>query len=257
MVLSSRVVRLWSWGLLAACLVLLMGVTDALAVQLGDATITLQSVTYKKNQDLTRFVYRVVLPDDPSGETWVLGLGTCVLPQMIDAATSLYTWTEAPFRGLEFALTQKKQSFRVWLQGQWDAGPVDIALLHDDSMIGVIDGPFCDSASLAMELVAGEAISFPGIIGPGTILADQETYLRVTSSALGWMLGHSLELSVPAGASEEVTRQLLVLTFQPYAPAVGETDIYISYALQINEDDFRSLPQGTYVIGILFTLSTD
>jgi hypothetical protein len=60
---------------------------ELLAEQIGDATITLQSHTYYKDSDLTRFVYRVVSPQDRDSARWVLGAGGCISEEQVDVAT--------------------------------------------------------------------------------------------------------------------------------------------------------------------------
>ena len=260
--LPDKVVRVMTWGLLFVSLSLFVGSVDVTAAQLGDVTITLQNHVYRQNKDLTKFVYKVKSPTLPNDQAWILELGDCILPEFVNEATSPFTWTDEPFRGLRFVRTQKNQRFEVWLSGQWDKGVVSMALItgtagNEEILIGEIDGPYCVGSSIALEIIAGAGVSFPLISGPGLFLADQETTLRVTSSSSGWALSHSLGMTTPNGAWVETVERIFVLTLSPFAALERTTDIQVAYALNPNEEDFAGLPQGAYVIGITFIVSTD
>jgi len=260
--LPNRLVQLMTWGLLLVSLLLFVGSVDVTAAQLGDVTITLETHRYRPNKDLTKFVYRVTSSASPNDQAWILKLGDCILPEFVNEATSPFTWTEEPFRGIRFVRTQKKQRFIVWLSGQWDRGVVSMALItgtagNEEILIGEIDGPYCVGSSIALEITAGAGISFPPISGPGLFLADQETTLRVTSSSSGWALSHFLDLTIPTGAWAETVERIFVLTLSPFAALEGTADIQVAYTLNPNEEDFGGLPQGDYVIGITFVVSTD
>lgn len=235
---------------------------EALAVQLGDVTVTLQSHRYVKKSDATRFVYRVRSSTTPVDQAWVLELGDCVLPESVSDATSPFAWTEEPFRGLRFVRTAKNQKFEIWLAGNWSTGSVGVALIDGSAgnaqiTMAEIEGPFCAGASIALDIIDGAAITFLEVTGAGLFPADSDTLLRVTSSSSGWALTHTLDLTIPTGASADTVTNIFVLTIAPHETTDGTTDIYVAYELQLNEDDFGNLPQGTYVIGITFIASTN
>jgi len=261
--LPNRLARLMTWGLLLVSLSLFVASVDVTAAQLGDVTITLEDYKYRQNKDRTKFVYRVSSSTRPNDQAWILELGDCILPEFVnEALTSPFTWTEEPFRGLRFVRTRKDQKFVVWLSGQWDKGVASMALItgtagNEEILIGEIDGPYCVGSSIALEITAGAGISFPPISGPGLFLADQETTLRVTSSSSGWTLSHSLDLTIPTGAWAETVERMFLLTMSPFAALEGTADIQVAYTLNPNEEDFGGLPQGDYVIGITFVVSTD
>ena len=260
--MPKKLQRLMTCGLLLMSLFIFTSAIEVVAAQLGDVTVTLQSHRYVKKDDATKFVYRVTSSTTPIDQAWVLELGDCILPEFVTDATSPFTWTEEPFRGLRFIRTAKNQSFEIWLTGQWSIGTVGVALIagsggNEEITIAEIDGPFCEGASIALDIVDGADIAFPEITGSGLFSADSDTLLQVTSSSSGWALSHTLDLNIPTGASAETVSRIFVLTLAPYATSDGTTDIHVGYELQINEEDFGNLPQGTYVIAITFIVSTD
>jgi len=229
-------------------------------IDLGGVQVTLQAHRYNARVDLTRFAYRVKSPSKPSDQFLVLGVGACVTPDMIDvAASSSFEWVTEPFRGLRFTSTKKKQTFNLRLVGQWDVGMVDVALLLGDpdadpqTFAGELAGPFCEAVGIAIDVVSGANPSFPAVDGQGTFVGTETTLLRVTSGTPGWAVSHALELDIPNGASVEAGERVLEVLYAGYDPQDGITDVGVSYALVVGEDDFAGLPEGDYVISITFT----
>jgi len=255
--IASQLLRL-ALVLLFTCLL----AVDVGAVKLGDAQITLQSTRYYMKWDLTRFVYRVKLPSKPSGSAfWVLGTGGCITDNLIDPATSTFEWVEDPLHGMRFELTQKKELFFIWLEGRWDVEPIPVAAhLGDagiDPILGTIDGPACEEASISIDVISGSTIAFPALSRVGILEASEGTVLRVSSTSQGWAIGHSLDLDVPDGASYETVERIFQLTFQPYETIAGTVEIDIVYGLSVTEEDFAGLPEGMYTITLTFTATTD
>lgn len=230
------------------------------AVQLGDVQVTLQSHKYDRHWDLTRLVYRVKSTSLPSDDdAWVLGVGACVTDELIVTdGTTPFDWVEGPTRGLRFERSKRNEKVYVWLVGRWEVGASPIAVLTGGDMdFGEIDGPSCDAASIALETVSGTSVSFPSPVEAGTYAASTETILRVTSTSAGWSLSHSLEVSVPEGASEETVARALQVSYDPFGTVAGTTDVAIGYALHVTEEDFVGLPQGAYVILITYSVAAD
>jgi len=246
--------------LLSLALVLLLVGGHVWGIDLGDVQVTLQSHRYYPTEDLTHFVYRVVSPSKPSAQFFVLGNGTCVTQDIVDAAASSpFEWVDEPFRGLRFESTKKNEKFDLWLVGQWNIGIVDVALLLGDpdadpeTLVGEMEGSHCGPVGISIAVVSGGNPSFPAIDGPGTFAGVETTLLRVTSSTLGWTVSHALEFDIPASAWQETVARVLEVLYDAYEPSDGTTDIGVSYALVVNEEDFIGLPEGEYVISITFT----
>jgi len=250
-------------GLRVAILLAILLVVAAIrvgGVELGTARVTLQSHKYYSWWNMTRLVYRVKDSKTPKDSSWVLGFGDCVDEEAIEWwATSEYTWIDEPLRGMRFDRSMRNEKFYIWLYGQWDVGETDTAILFEDGeiLVGQIDGPACESASISLETVGGSSVSFPELSGPGTYQGSEETVLRIGSTSAGWAISHALALSIPANASESIVANALTLSYDPFEAAAGGVDVRVSYAMHVSEADFSGLPQGAYVIEITYTVSTD
>jgi len=247
--------------LLAAILVLLVASVAVEAVKLDDVSITLQSHRYYKSWDLTRLVYRVKGSQSPWDSWWALELGSCVTDEVIYWwASSSYEWIEEPLRGIRFERWSKNQKFYLWLIGQWDVSPTGVVLQPDggqDLAFGEIDGPACAGASISLETASGASVGFPPFTGVGEYAGDGDTVLRVTSTSAGWSLTHSTAFAMPEGASTSVLERILDVAYDPFTAAAGTTDVNVGYVLVVEEEDLAGLPEGTYVIQITYTASTD
>lgn len=243
---------------------------DVLAVSLGDTTLTLQSHRYYKKWDLTRFVYRVKSPRDNIPEYWVLGTGGCITEEHVDIWSSTgFTWAEDPIEGLRFECYAKNERFYLWLFGQWDVGAVDVAVVLDSETNGngdgnpitvyqgSIDGPLCGGSSISVEVIAGSAVEFPQLLQAGLFPSATDTRLVVSSTSSGWDLSYSPTFSIPENAQQAVVERILQVTVAPHGSSAGTTEIAVSYALNITDQDFAGLPEGTYVIGITYTVTAD
>jgi len=231
------------------------------AVDLGGVKITLESQRYYQFWDLTRLIYRVKGNRNPGESWWTLSLGSCVTADLLLWwASSPFEWVDEPFRGVRFDRTSKNQKFTLWLVGQWDVAETDVLLAINggaQTFQGDMDGPACEGASIALDTISGEAVSFPAFEGVGTYPGDGWTVLRVTSTSSGWSLSHDIQTSVPEGASSSVVERILSVSYDPFVTAAGMTDVRVRYMLNVEEADLAGLPQGTYVIQITYTASTD
>jgi len=234
---------------------------EVLAVKINDTTITLQSQKYYGRYDLTRLKYRVKTDKNKEWPTyWILEAGACITEEMIDvAASSPFTWVDEPFRGFRFEVTARSRRFTLWLEGRWDVGAVDTALSYEGGgqATGEIDGPYCAGSSISVEIVRGGTVGFPPVLAVGRFDGDTDTTLRVTSTSAGWSLDRSLDLSLPPGAREDVVLRVFEVTVTPHGAGSGSTEFGVSYALTITEEDLNGLPEGTYVIGVSYTVSAD
>jgi len=242
--------------------VVLLSSLSVLAEQLGDVTVTLQSHRYYRYWDMTRLVYRVKSKSKPKDASFLLGTGACLSSEAIEEyASTRFDWVDEPFRGLRFDLTKKNQKIYLWLLGQWELSETQIAILEDEdedvSHTGEIDGPACAGASISIETLSGQSVSFPDLAGAGTYWATDTTELRVSSSSAGWALTYAIELSVPEGASETVVAQALQVAYDPFETIAGVIDLRARYALNVAEEDFAGLPEGAYVIHVTHVVSTD
>ena len=249
----------------------------SLSEELGDVRITLQSTRYYKKWDLTRLVYKVKSPSTPDDQSWVLEVGACVTADVIDhGSTSSFAWVEDPFHGMRFEVTKKNHKFYLWLVGQWDVGPTGVAAIlggdwsddddDDDGeaaepapvvYTGTIDGPACEEASIAIDVTSGSSVAFPALDGAGAYASDGRTELRITSTTAGWSLGHALDVSLPPGASAETVADVFRVGYDLFEATAGETEIGVSYALEIADEDLAGLPYGAYAITVTFTVATD
>lgn len=234
----------------------------SVAVQLGQTTISLTSAQYYSWGDYTRFTYQVTTPKGaPIPSYWVLGVGDCVDDDVVIwYMSSSYTWVTSPFRGMRFACSSRNQKFYVYLEGNWTTEEVQAAAAWSNPttvLTGWVNGPACQAASLSLDIVSGDSISFPEVVGAGTYPATADTVLRVTSSTAGWALTYVLAMSIPPEATQAVVEDIFHVTVAEYAAAAGTTDVSVSYALVVDLEDFAGLPQGTYVITLAYTASTD
>ena len=232
----------------------------------GDATISLQSHRYYKKWDLTRFVYRVTSPSNNIPEYWVLGTGDCIADDQIDWwSSSWFTQVDDPIEGVRFECYSKKQRFYLWLFGQWDVGSVDAVVVFggdrwgDPSVAyqGTIDGPLYGGSSISVEVGAGSTVEFPQLLQAGLFPSTTNTQLVVSSTSDGWNLSYYPTFSIPENAEQSVVERILQVTIAPHGSSAGTTNIAVSYALNVTDQDFAGLPEGTYVIGITYTVTAD
>lgn len=231
-------------------------------VPLGRTTITLNSAQYYSWGDYTRLTYQVTTAQNGSVPAyWVLGVGDCVDDDVILwYMSSSYSWVTSPFRGMRFTCTSRNQKFYIYLEGNWTTEEVQVAAGWSNPpkiLTGSIDGPACVAASISLNVVSGDSISFPEVAGAGTYPATGDTVLRITSSTAGWSLGYALAFSIPSQATQAVVADVFHLTLGDYTASSGITDVGVTYALVVDLEDFAGLPQGTYVITIAYTVSTD
>lgn len=252
---------------------LLLLSTVAEAVWLGDVQITLHSHQYYHQWGSTRLVYRVKSSQWPSdGDSWILGVEACVDDSILWYATTPFAWVEEPIRGMRFERSKKAEMVYLWLLGPWEIGTVPVAVSageswfrggahgepqHEATILGEIDGPACAGASISLETVAGETVSFPNLIDAGTYEAFEETVLRVVSTSAGWGLSHSIDVVAPEGASEGTVGSAFRVSYDPFETTSGTTDIVAGYSLVVSEEDFAGLPEGAYVIQITYTAAAD
>ena len=264
---NPRTRRAVRWAVVASLLVASIAI-EAFAVKIGDTTITLQSRKYYKQWDMTRLKYR--LKTNSRGDLpthWILQLDDCVPEEsVLWWASSWFDWVEEPFRGIRFEIGQTNQTYYVWLEGQWDVGEVEIALLNNDPydrygggpvLADTIDGPSCVGSSIAIEVLGGGLVGFAQVLQAGRYDGDTITTLRVTSTSERWSLDQDLALSIPPGAQEDVVRRVFKVTVEPYQPAAGATDIEAAYVVDIDETDLAGLPEGSYVIAVAYTVTAD
>jgi len=258
----GRSVAARRWIVLLVLLVAMVPFEVA-GVDLGDVEVTLHSRKYYPNWDMTRFQYKVVTDRDrTSPDAWILEIGDCILDEAVNVwASSKFTWVDEPFRGLRFEITKTNQTFYLWLTGPWDAGSVGGAVVFDDDdeglFVGEVSGPFCSGSSISIDVIGDANVAFPPLGGPGTYPVSDGTRLLITSTSAGWTVTHTLGLSIPPTASQEVVSRILRLMYTPYEAVAGTTTVNVSYALVIEEEDLSGLPEGSYRIDIIYTASTD
>lgn len=243
-----------------ATLLLVSVLSAALAAEeLGSVQVTHESTKYYKQWNLTRIVYRV-RAELPFGDGyWVLETGDCVSADMVNEwASSGFDWVEEPFHGMQFEVTKRNEHFYVWLLGRWDVGSTGVAFVSGgETYTGTIGGPACEGGSISIEIVNGSYVTFPSPDGDGIYPANDETTLRVSSTSGGWALSEGLDLAVPDGASVETVARIFEIIYERFESAAGTTEIDVSYALVIGEEDLSDLPEGVYTITVTFAVSTD
>jgi len=246
----------------------------AAGVQLGDVQVTLHSHKYYRAWDMTRLVYRVKSSSEPSqGASWILGVGECLTDEaIVPWVTTPFTRVDEPIPGMRFERPKRNEHFYVWLIGQWDVGTIPVAMVtgggpsgghghhhggEDKVVVGEIDGPRCNGTSISLETISGETVTFPSLYGEGRYVASSETILKVMSTSAGWGLGHDITVSAPDGASEATAEAALQVSYDPFQTLAGTTHVEVGYVLEVDEEDFAGLPEGTYVIRITYTVAAD
>jgi hypothetical protein len=230
----------------------------------GDATLTLQSRRYYSRWDLTRFVYRIKSPQNHIPDYWILGTGGCISEDQIDwYSSTAFSWADDPIVGLRFESYTKKDRFFLWLDGQWDVGSVDAAVIFDteggaaSTYQGTIDGPLCEGSSISIDVTSGATVGFPQLLQAGTFPGDTSTQLLVSSTSSNWAIDYSPTFSIPENAQQSVVERILQVTVAPHGSGAGTTPLLVSYELNVTEQDFAGLPEGTYEIGITYTVTAD
>jgi hypothetical protein len=94
-------------------------------------------------------------------------------------------------------------------------------------------------------------------MGPGLFPALNGTTLRVQSTSAGWTLSALATFVVPEGGSEATVERILEIAVGHHSSGAGMTDVSVGYALRVVQDDFGSLPEGTYEITITYTIALD
>jgi hypothetical protein len=244
---------------LAVILALLaaVGASAASSVTIGTVTITLQSCRYYGRGDYTRFVYEVKGASSPSCAYWILG--SC--DEFRDAlwwTSGALEWVTSPILGLKVTPNKKKQTFNLDAAGQWSVAAVPVGVYSGGQLLqGWVDGPACSGSSLSVHVAAGADVVFPQVTGPGLFPALNGTTLRVQSTSLGWTLSPLATFVVPVGGSEAAVERILEITVGSHSNGAGTTDVAVEYALRVTEEDFGSLPEGTYEIAITYTVALD
>jgi len=250
-------------GILAVWIAVLLS-CSSFASTVGGVTITLHSHKYYPAWNMTRFVYRISRISWLAPSYWVLGIGDDIGDEQIDIAGSTsYVWVDDPLSGLAYTSISSNRKFYLWLYGQWDAEPVDMAVVYsgwgyfsDLVYTGTIDGPATGGSMLSVEVVSGSQVEFPQIIASGTYDAATTTQLEIESTLSGWALDWDLSLSIPESADASAVERVFELAVDPYVAAAGMTQVDVHYALTISDEDFSGLPEGGYQIGITYTVTT-
>jgi hypothetical protein len=263
---NARQVR----GCIGGAIVLLLLVAFSLSaaasssVRFGNTTITLNSQKYYKHGDYTRLVYQVKSSPHSPPEAWILGVGSCLTEEaVIRGGSTEYEWVEAPIRGLQFRPASKDEKVYIYLEGHWLVGPLDVTALGAPGLpggewaYGTIDGPTCGASSIAIEIVEGDTVAFPPIVGAGVYSPESGTLLRISSSSSGWVLTDGLEFTLPPGASVAAVERVFEVLYDEYDAGSGTTDVGVEYRLNVAPQDFEGLPEGTYVIRITYTIAVD
>ncbi len=250
-------------GILIALVAALLS-CSSLASTVGGVAITLHSHKYFASWDMTRFVYRISRISWLTPSYWVLGVGDYLGDEQIDiAGSTAYAWVDEPLNGVAYTSISSNRKFYLWLYGQWDAEPVDMAVVYsgwgsssDLVYTGTIDGPAAGGSLLSLQVVSGSQVEFPQILASGTYSAASTTQLAVESTLSGWALDWDLSLTIPESADASVVEGVFDLTTDPYDAAAGTTWVDVHYALTISDEDFSGLPEGGYQIGITYTVTT-
>jgi hypothetical protein len=253
---GARCARAATLGIALALLVA-VAASAASSVTIGDVTITLQSCRYYARRDFTRFTYEVKGVSSPSCAYWILG--SCdEFRNALWWTSDAFTWGTSPMVGLKVTPTKKKQTFEIDASGRWSAVAVPVGVYVAGQFLqGWVDGPACVELSLSVGVVAGADVVFPQVAGPGLFPALNGTTLRVQSTSPGWTLSSLATFGVPAGGSEAVVERILEITVGGHSNNAGTTNVSVGYALRVAQEDFGSLPEGTYEITITYTVVLD
>ncbi len=247
-------------AMLAGLLLALIAFQPALSETIGNTTITLHSHRYYAKWDLTRFVYRVKSTHDRLPEGWILGIGDCIDESQIDqAASSSFDWADEPVFGLRFEIQTKNEFFYLWLGGQWDVGSIRAAVQMDSDewYEGPLDGPLCEGSAISLSVLSGATVEFPQLVGAGAFPAEVSTRLAVTSTSSEWDFAYTPTFLIPERAQRSVVERIFEVSVEPHDTHVGITEILVSYCLNVLDEDYAGLPQGSYVIGVVYTVTPD
>ena len=253
---GARCARAVTLGIVLGLLVAVAS-SAASSVTIGSVTITLLSSRYYARGDYTRFVYEVKGESTPSCAYWILG--SC--DEFRDAlwwTSEAFEWVTTPLYGLKVTPSKKKQTFNIDATGRWSVAAAPVGVYSGGHFHqGWVDGPACSGSSLSVQVTAGADVVFPQVTGPGLFQAFNSTTLRVQSTSPGWTLSSVATFVVPAGGSEAVVARILEITVGSHSNAAGTTDVSVGYALRVAQEDFGSLPEGTYEIAITYTVALD
>jgi hypothetical protein len=253
---GPRCARAATLAILLALLVA-TAASAASSVTIGSVTITLLSNRYYARGDYTRFAYEVKGGSTPSCAYWILG--SC--DEFRDAlwwTSDAFEWVTTPLYGLKVTPNKKKQTFNIDAAGQWSVSTASVGVYVAGQFLqGWVDGPACSGSSLSVQVAAGVDAVFPQVTGPGLFPALNRTTLRVQSTSAGWTLSPLATFVVPQGGSEVVVERILEITVAGHSNGAGTTDVLIDYALRVTQEDFGSLPEGTYEIAITYTVTLD
>jgi len=253
---GARCARAVTLGIVLGLLVA-VAASAASSVTIGSVTITLVSSRYYARGDYTRFAYEVKGASNPSCAYWILG--SC--DEFRDAlwwTSGAFEWVTAPLYGLKVTPSKKKQTFNIDAAGQWSVAAAPVGVYNGGQFLqGWVDGPACSGSSLSVQVAAGVDVVFPQVTGPGLFPALNRTTLRVQSTSAGWTLSPLATFVVPQGGSEAVVERILEITVAGHSNSAGTTDVLVDYALRVTQEDFGSLPEGTYEIAITYTVTLD
>ena len=230
------------------------------AETIGPVTITLHLHRYYEHwgdDGLTMLGYKVKSEDRFPVDAWVLGLEECFGTEDI-LWWSVFEWVEDPIHGLQFLPATKTEIFYFYVAGPTEMGSVPVVVIDDGALYyGACEGPVCGASSVSLTVVSGADVTFPPVTGEGRFDALQQTVLRVSSLSAGWTLDHDIDVTIPEGADEQTVRNIFRVLLAQESGSAGMSEIDVSYALEIEGEDFNGLPQGSYVVSITYTLSAD
>ena len=253
---GARCVRAVTLGIVLGLLVA-VAAAAASSVTIGGVTITLLSSRYYARGDYTRFAYEVKGASNPSCAYWILG--SCdEFRNALWWTSGAFEWVTTPLYGLKVTPNKKKQTFNIDATGRWSVSMVPVGVYVSGQFLqGWVNGPACSGSSLSVLVAAGADVVFPEVTGPGLFPALNSTTLRVQSTSPGWTLSSLATFVVPEGGSEAAVARILEITVGSHSNAAGTTDVPVGYALRVAQEDFGSLPEGTYEIAITYTVALD
>jgi len=114
---------------------------------------------------------------------------------------------------------------------------------------------------IALAVIGNGDVAFGEIAGGGAYVGNNETSLRVISTA-SWTLSNEILwddplTSIPDGASQAIIEAALARNMSSNGGAWGLHFITVDYEFTVTDEELASLPVGDYGLVIRYTATTD
>jgi len=114
---------------------------------------------------------------------------------------------------------------------------------------------------IALAVIGSGDVDFGEIAGGGAYVGNNETSLRVISTA-SWTLSSEIlwtdpGTSIPAGASQAIIEAALAMNMSAQGGSWGLHFVTVGYEFTVTDEELASLPVGDYGLVVRYTATTD